>query len=59
MYDKYSLKEPEYIPNKEELVNAINFKNAIEPLAGHPGHHKLKFNQNLGMWLREMKQRYN
>lgn len=59
VYDKYSLKEPEYIPNKEELVNAINFKNAIEPLAGHPGHHKLKFNQNLGMWLREMKQRYN
>ena len=59
VYDKYSLKEPEVIPNKEELDNSINFKHAIEPLANGPGYHKLKFNQNLGMWLREMKQRYN
>lgn len=59
VYDKYSLKDPEYIPNKEELENAINFKNAIETLADNPGYHKLKFNQNLSMWLREIKKRYN
>lgn len=59
VYDNYSLKEPEYIPNKEELDNAINFERAIEPFGRKAYVHKLNFNQNLGMWLREMKQRYN
>ena len=59
VYDKYSLKEPEVIPNKEELDNSINFESAIEQVYENAFGHKLKFSQNLGMWLREMKQRYN
>ena len=54
----YSLTEPEVIPYITDLINTLNFDQALNKSAGNKLRHNIKMKNELLKWILEMKHQY-